>query len=232
MNDPMDIEDDLPPRKIDGRSKEARALRAEQAKAAAVPKRATPRQEAPRQTLPRESARSSPRSDAEVLGRDGEVLTRRRKDGKGDIFDIPAELQEKGWDMQWIAHSVVGNTDIMMDQNLQMRENGWRPVMADRFPGRYMPVGYKGHIIRGAQGLYERPKVLGDEARRDEKAKAIQQMRDRDEALMGGKANARNMPQGFEMGGKYRGTGGDLRMKIDPAIDVPPPSHELAEPGE
>ena len=231
MNDPLDI-DQIEPRKIDGRSKEARAMRAEQAKAAAVPKRSTPRQEAPRQTLPREPARSSPRSDAEVIGRNGEVLSRTRSDS-GDPFDVPKDLIESGWEMQWIAHSVYGNSEVVMDQNLTMVQNGWRPVNSDRpgFSGRFTPAGAKGHIIRGAQGLYERPKVLNDQARSEDKKKAIQQMRDRDEALMGGKANARNMPQGFEMGGKYRGTGGDLRMKIDPAVDAPAPQYELA-PGE
>jgi hypothetical protein len=58
-------------------------------------------------------------------------------------------------------------------------------------------------------------------------------MRDRDQSLMGRKANLRGtIPDGFEMGGKYRGTGGSLRMNIDPGLDIPMPSHPLAEPGE
>ncbi len=55
-------------------------------------------------------------------------------------------------------------------------------------------------------------------------------MRDRDQALMGGKSNVRNAMQGgFEMGGKYRGTGADLRMSIDPGLDIPAPSHKVVD---
>ena len=230
-DDPMDIEDDLSPRKIDMRSKEGRAMKA--AQAAAVPPRTNPRQTNPRQTMPRQTLpRDLVRDSAEVVGRNGEVLTRKRG-ATGDIFEVPENLKEKGWEMQWIAQSVVGNTEVVMDQNLQMLENGWRPVSAERFPGRFMPQGYKGHIIRGGQGLYERPKTLGDQARAEEKAKAIQQMRDRDEALMGGKAKLNSLPgQGIPVMGTGDRQGRAVRMQIDPALDVPMPSHTLAEPGE
>ena len=54
-------------------------------------------------------------------------------------------------------------------------------------------------------------------------------MRDRDEALMGGKAKLRNsMNDGMSMERRYRGTGGDVRMSIDPGIDIPRPQHQLA----
>src|SRR4029077_8212165 len=93
----------------------------------------------PQRGRPRGSGRSAnrdpSRGDGTVLGRNGEVLTRKRT-ASGDIFQIDPAMIEPGWEMQWIAHSVVGNTEIVMDQNLMMLENGWRPVMAERFPGR------------------------------------------------------------------------------------------------
>jgi hypothetical protein len=75
--------------------------------------------------------------------------------------------------------------------------------------------------------------AMSQEAANEDKRNAIQQMRDRDQSLMGGKANvAAAMRDGIEMSQKYRGTGGNLRMSIDPGLDVPMPSHKLAEPGE
>ena len=78
----------------------------------------------------------------------------------------------------------------------------------------------------------ERPKSLSDEARAEDIRLAKQLISDRNESLkLSGMR--KNMGDGFEMGNKYRGTGGDIRMSIDRSLDVPsPPSHELAEPGE
>ena len=224
----MSTDDDLDIQKVDGRSREARAARAAQQEphAEAASTRSTVRQPA-RQTTSREP-RSPSRGGAVVRGRDGEVLTRKRT-GVADIFHIPPELIEPGYELQWIAVSVLGNTEVVMDQNLQMLENGWRPVDSSRFPGRFMPAGHKGQIIRGGQGLFERPKVLCDEARAEDVRLAKQLISDRNDSLkLSGVRNS--MPDGFAMNGKYRGTGGDVRMSIDPALDIQPPSHTLAEP--
>jgi len=229
MNEEPEIQ-----KRVDGRSREARAARAAAsanrqdevaAATAAVRERAAARQASTR------TVHASVRSGrASAVGRDGEQLSRRRTQ-TGDIFDIPKELIEPGWEMQWIAISIVGNTEIVMDQNLMMLENGWRPVMADRFPGRFMPAGHKGHIIRGGQGLYERPKVLSDEARAEDIRAAKQLISDRNDSLkLSGVKN--QLGAGMEMGRKYRGTGGDVRMSIDRALDVPVPEHQLADPGE
>ena len=232
MNDDhMDIEDDLSPRKVDMRSKEGRAMKA--AQAAAAPPRTNPRQTNPRQTMPRQTLPRDPvRTEGEVVGRNGEILTRRTEDG-GDRFEIPARLKEKGWDYQWIAQDVVGNRDVVMDLNHQMHETGWRPVEAGNIGKHMMPPGHVGPIIRGRQMLCERPSVMGDWARTEEKRKAVQQMRDRDEALMGGKAKLNSLPgQGIPVMGTGDREGRAVRMQIDPALDVPMPSHTLAEPGE
>ena len=132
-------------RKVDGRSREARAAR---------------------QTQARTATRSTART-GEVIGRNGEVLSRKRT-LSGDIFAIPKELIPDGWEYQWAAISVVGNTEIMMDQNLMFNENGWRPVPSDRYPGRFMPAGHKGNITRGGQMLMERPAVLCEQARQED----------------------------------------------------------------
>ena len=193
--------------KVDGRTREARAARMQT----------------------REPVRASPRNEG-VVGRNGEVLSRKRT-STNDIFHIPDELIPKGWSYQWCAVSVVGNTEILMDQNLMMAENGWRPVPADRHTGRFMPAGHTGSIIRGGQMLMERPAQLCDEARAEDVRNAKQLISDRNDALKLSGVK-KGMAEGFEMSRRYRGTGGDLRMAIDPALDIPTPQHTLAEPGE
>lgn len=188
----------------------------------------------------REPSRDPSRSGAVIYGRDGEVLTRKRT-GVGDIFDVPKELIEPGWEMQWNAVSVVGNSEVLTDQTLMMAENGWRPVPADRdgFAGRFSPVGAKGAIVRGGQRLEERPKALCDQARAEGIRNAKRLISDRNESLKF--SGVTKGAPGFEMGGKYRGTGGDIRMNIDRGVyadesgnitSVPRPSHTLAEAGE
>ena len=175
----------------------------------------------------RATPRAAARGRKMVVGRDGEQLSRKRT-SSGDIFEIPLELIPKGWEYQWVAISVTGNTEILLDQNLMMRENGWRPVPSERYPGRFMEAGHKGPIIRGGQMLMERPKELSDEARAEDIAAARQLISDRNESLKLSKAKAELGP-GFEMGKRYRGTGGDIRMSIDRSLDMPePPQHQLA----
>lgn len=218
--------------KIDRRTKEGRALaaseRAAGVESAPIPKRASNR-EVPRQTASHD-ARSSPRTKGSVVGRNGEVLSRKRT-SVGDIFHIPPELIPDGWSYQWAAVSVVGNTEILLDQNLMFAENGWRPVPSDRYPGRFMPEGHKGNIVRGGQMLMERPMALTQEALLEDQRLARQQMSDRNDALkLSGVKKA--LPDGFDMSDKYRGTGGNIRMNIDKGLDIPQPSHTLADPGE
>ena len=162
-----------------------------------------------------------------VKGRDGEELFRTRT-SNADPFELPLNLKEKGWSYQWIPLSVAGDTEVVADQNLAMYGNGWRPVNSGPLVKYFMPAGYSGVVVRGRQGLYERPESLSIEARNEEIAKARRQMSDRDQSLMGGKANIRNLPSGFEMGGKYRGTGGDIKITVDRSLDIPAPSHTLA----
>lgn len=222
-------------KRTDGRSKAAKAAKPAKTTAArqqevAAAQAAVQQRTAARQASTRATQPGAARGRVTATGRDGEELSRRRT-STGDIFNIPRELIEPGWEMQWIAVSVVGNQEVVMDQNLMMLENGWRPVMAERFPGRFMPAGHKGHIIRGGQGLYERPKVLSDEARSEDIRAAKQLVTDRNESLkLTGVKN--QLGAGFEMSGKYRGTGGDVRMSIDRALDAPTPEHQLADPGE
>jgi len=176
----------------------------------------------------RESVRNTS-GNVVVQGRDGEVLTRSRKEGI-DPFDVPLSFIPRGWSYQWNAISSYGNKEIFQAQNIEFYQNGWRPVPASRHDGFFMPRGETGPVVVRGQMLMERPQELTDEARAEAEHRARQQMRDRDEALMGGKALARSsMRGGFEMGGKYRGTGGDVRVTVDPALDIERPSYQAPE---
>lgn len=181
----------------------------------------------PQRQTQREPVRTPNTGRIAVQGRNGEQLTRKRTMA-GDIFAIPDALIPPGWSYQWCAIEVIGNKELLMDQNLMMAENGWRPVPASRYPGRFMPAGYEGNIVRGGQMLMERPAALTEEAKQEDIANARQLISDRNESLKLTQAKAQ-LPGGFEMGGKYRGTGGDIRLSVDRALDIPFPSHELAD---
>jgi hypothetical protein len=216
----MTPESDAVIEKVDGRSREARAARAPHRPVA----RTNPR------IAPREVSRAPSRKEAVVVGRDGQPLTRKRN-SVNDPFHIPDNIVPKGWSYQWNVVSVIGNSDVVLSQNMAMYENGWRPVPAERHPGLFVPVGKTGDVVRDGQRLEERPMALTQEARAEDVMIAKRQIADRNESLkLAGVKN--QMPDGFSMGGKYRGTGGDIRMSIDRALDIPTPQHELAERGE
>lgn len=186
-------------------------------KAPLIPDEPAPEAAAAR-TQTRQSVRTRPDGRLEVTGHNGEVLSRTRTH-VGDIFEIPANMIPPGWAYQWNAVSVAGNSDILLDQNHMMYQNGWRPVPAERYAGSLVPKGSTGNIIRGQQLLMERPKVLSDEATAEDVRNARQLISDRNEALKLGGLK-KNLGDGFEMDGKYKGTGGGARIQIDKSMDV------------
>lgn len=161
-----------------------------------------------------------------VTGRSGEQLSRSRSATGIDPFHINPEIIPPGWEYQWNAVTVFGNAEVLADQSLTMNEQGWRAVPADRHPGRYMPVGHKGSIIRNGLRLDERPKALSDEARAEDLEAANKLISDRNESLQ--LTGLRDkMPSGFAMNKRYRGAGGQVNMSIDLGADIPRPQHEL-----
>lgn len=175
-------------------------------------------QAAAARTQTRQPARTRSDGRLEVTGRDGEVLSRTRVQ-VGDIFEIPQTMIPQGWSYQWNSVSVAGNSEILLDQTHMMHQNGWRPVPAERYAGTLVPAGSKGNIIRGQQMLVERPKSLTDEAKAEDVRNAHQLISDRNEALKLSGVK-KQLGDGFEMSGKYKGTGGGVRMQIDKSLDV------------
>ena len=172
----------------------------------------------PARTQTRQSARTRSDGRVEVVGHNGDVLSRTRTQ-VGDIFEIPQSLIPSGWSMQWNAVSIAGNSDILLDQSHMMYQNGWRPVPAERYAGTLVPKGSTGNIIRGQQMLMERPQALTDEAKAEDIRNAHQLISDRNESLKltGVK---KQLGQGFEMNERYKNTGGGVRIQIDKSMDV------------
>jgi hypothetical protein len=181
----------------------------------------------------REPAREALRSGLEIEGRNGEVLTRRRGHSSGDPLYFDPAIIPPGWEYQWNTTDVFGNTGVVRDQTNLMWQNGWRPVPAERHPGVFMPKDYKGPVLANGCRLDERPKIMCEDAREEDQQKAMMQTQNRNDALMGNRAALRKaMVNGMEMDSRYRGTGGDLRMSIDPGLDVPRPKYDAPEPGQ
>lgn len=180
----------------------------------------------PRSESARDISRENARAGAVVVtGHGGEVLTRRRT-GTGDKFDVPKNEIPRGWDYQWNAVTVLNQNinDIIVQGDLQMHENGWRPVPASRHPGRWTPQGFEGAIVIEGLRLEERPLALSLEAKQEDEARAKTQVRDRTDALrmtqkaLPGSEVARQRNAALNMG---------MRMEIDPALDIPRPTLEL-----
>jgi hypothetical protein len=229
-NNHLDIDPDEQPieRTVDGRTREGRAARAGldgDAQAGAAPQRAATR--TPRRS--REPSRDPNRSDGVILGRNGEVLSR-TNDESQDQFDVPKNIIPSGWDYQWNTVSVLGSGDVALRHSNRMYANGWRPVPAERHPGRWTAMGHKGDIVVEGLRLEERPQTLTAQALQADERKAKRQISDRNESLM--LEVKKGMRDGMSMDRKYRGTGGNMKMSIDPGLDIPAPQHELAEPGE
>ena len=177
----------------------------------------------PAREAPRELVREPERRGATVVvGRNGEELSRRRV-VQGDVYFVAANEIPRGWDYQWNPFTIVGAEAIA--EQLEMYENGWRPVPASRHPGRWMQRGHEGSVIVKGLRLEERPTQLGDQARAEDIAHARAQVRDQTDALR----LSKKLPEGMAVSRQYRGTGADIRMTIDKGLDIPRPEVHVDE---
>lgn len=160
---------------------------------------------------------------AVAVGRDGEMLTRLQSTISNDKFHVPDDLVPADWKYQWNTVEVLGQPQ--MNTQIASYRGGWRAVPAERHDGIWTPKGAKGEIVQDGLRLEERPKVLDDEAKADELAKARRQVRDQQEQLMLSKKGA--LGGGFSDDPQYRGTGAMTRQTIAPARDIQRPQLEI-----
>jgi hypothetical protein len=215
--------DEAPVRRKPGRPPKVRAEPIDEMEAGFEPAaRRAPTRQAARDSS-RDTLRVTTRRGAMVVtGRNGEQLTRRRTQ-VGDPYHVPQSEIPDGWSYQWNPVTVLNEEQTRM-QNMHYA-NGWRPVPADRHPGRWMKPGVTGDIIVEGLRLEERPEELTKEALTEETAKARQQVRDQTDSLR----LSKKLPEGFQAGQRYRGTGADVRLTVDRSLELPPGEYQPAD---
>lgn len=171
----------------------------------------------PRPEGTRDPTRDPVRRGAVIaVGHGGEQLTRRRT-AVGDKFEFPKHYVPPGWTYQWNAVTVLNQgIEEIVRGDLQMHENGWRPVPSSRHPGHWTPQGHNGAIVVEGLRLEERPESLTQEALAEDKLRAGAQVRDRTDAL---RMTQKSLP-GANVASQRNQAGG-MRMSIDPGLDIP-----------
>lgn len=98
----------------------------------------------------------------------------RRNTQKDNLYNDISKLAPPGMTYEWKTHTIHGmpNTQGMA----QYAMDAWEPVMHARHPGLFAPEGTEGPIVVGSSILMERPTVLTDEVRAEEKRAAFEQV--------------------------------------------------------
>ena len=122
--------------------------------------------------------RSAPERDPnKIYGRDGREVSLRFT-GDEDRFDLRkmGVFPPDGWTYEWKTKTIKNWEWV--DHQVELHQNGWDPVPASRHDGLCMPRGHNGPIERGGMILMERDARLTAQARRVEKQKADEPVRD------------------------------------------------------
>ncbi len=105
-----------------------------------------------------------------------------------DRLFIPQEMIPEGISLQWVTDSVMGQPQPQ--RRAQFERRGWTPVHPTdfnaRFDGKFTPLGDNKEINVDGLVLMARPKEFTDKARRADRARAIEQVRIKEQALRGG----------------------------------------------
>lgn len=156
---------------------------------------------------------------AEAIGRDGKVISRKRRSNTNPFYIDPSIIPD-GWTYQWCNHTVYNAPETA--HQVMLAENGWTPVPAERHPGYFMPADYTGPIIRDGLMLMEQPDILTAEARAEEKQKA-------DAQKFGSRQQfgIQSLAPGFstETAGARANT--YARATYESGADIPRPKHQI-----
>lgn len=153
---------------------------------------------APRAAGGRPVARKALR-EGQVIGRNGEVLTRNRVSGDGyyNEFDIPMAYRDNDFDLQWARVSCHGKPD---NANInELYDNGWRPASPKNYAKVMPDQASKATIERDGLMLMERPWILTQQALEEQRGLALE-LRE----IQGETFGKRKLPKGFTTGRKAR----------------------------
>lgn len=130
------------------------------------------------QHIDKTDAREEQHEEVHVAPR---VRRHRAAEAVGGEFDIPVHEIPEGLTYEWKRYTNAGQEDPFY--LARMREQGWEPVPPKRHPN-WLPPGYnQPHIIKGGQILMDRPKELTEDARREARQLARQQVREAEQRL-------------------------------------------------
>lgn len=132
--------------------------------------------------------RETTREEVREMPEHTEERLQRRARRNADHFAIDKRMVPTGYTYEWKRETYVGLPDVA--HQLELRENGWRPVPSKRHP-HMMPPGYDGTgpIKLNGMVLMERPIYLTKEARQEMYDDAV-------EALGQRQRQATETPQG------------------------------------
>jgi len=119
------------------------------------------------------SDQRTPVRDNVIRNRAGQPVTLKFT-GNEDKFAFDRSIIPEGWTYEWKTETVKGWDWI--DHQVELAQNGWEPVPAERHDGIFMPRGFKGPIKRGGMILMERDERLTALARREERKAANAQI--------------------------------------------------------
>ncbi len=117
------------------------------------------------------------RADNAIRTRDGRIVDLNRLQSQNDDrFDLTkmGVVPERGWTYEWRVVKIKGAEATQQIADDEAR--GWTPVPADRYPGKIMPMGYKGPIERDGLMLKERDERATAMARHYESKAARDQL--------------------------------------------------------
>lgn len=112
------------------------------------------------------------RDPNKIYTRDGRQIDRLRFTGDEDRFNLHnlGVFPPAGWTYEWKTKTIKNWEWV--DHQVELYQNGWTPVPAERHDGKVMPPGHKGPIERGGLVLMERDARLTAQARAVEKRAA------------------------------------------------------------
>ena len=129
---------------------------------------------------------------------DEQVGRKSRGERMVGALDVPAHRKRRGWSYQFVTITIHGqpaDPSTLIDTY----EGGWRPVPAKEIPELCVPGVTTEFIELRGQRLYWRPEYLTQEAKREDKEAADQQVRDRVQGALEGR------PHGVEGLANVRG---------------------------